>query len=71
MAVVCAWCGKQLSGSGENVSHGICEPCTARFENHARRAAGREDGRRQIRRRVRRLVAPTLPLPGFEALFAI
>ena len=71
MAVVCAWCGKLLSGAGEGVSHGICVPCADRFEAHARRIASRGSTRHEIRRRARRVLAPTLPLPGFELFRAV
>ena len=37
--IICGWCGKVLGtkevfddGSGLNISHGICEECTNKFE---------------------------------------
>ena len=29
MKKVCAWCGKKLSGTGHEISHGICVKCFA------------------------------------------
>ena len=31
--VICAWCGKHLSGpvGSVEISHGICEPCETKF----------------------------------------
>ena len=34
MKVVCAWCGEEIRNyddSSEEVSHGICEKCLAKF----------------------------------------
>lgn len=31
VAIICAWCNQQVSGSGSRVSHGICVECAMSF----------------------------------------
>jgi len=64
MRVICAWCGKRLSGAGAEVSHGICGACSRRFESRLVERWPSPPGKRARPRRPAE--GRTLPLPGFE-----
>lgn len=69
MLVVCAWCGKTISGDGQGpVSHGICPSCAFSVEHAFHKSMARRGRVRAIPGRKQAQHGATIPLPGFGRL---